>query len=121
MLRDGKYSVIFTATGEYRSIMVKTIRGDLGTKDVALMGKTILFYRKEGRGWQSFGFLRPDNSVAFFRKFSMQCSPAQLQAARKLIGVIAANPEGARRAFERLEPPEPKQKRLRLSRRGSVG
>lgn len=114
MLKDGRYCVIFTATGEYRTVMVKTVKGDLGEKDNALMGKTILFYRKQSGGWQSFGFLRPDNSVAFFRKFSAESTPEQLQAARKMIGVIAADPEGAKKTYRRLEPARPKQKRFNL-------
>jgi multidrug efflux pump subunit AcrB len=113
MIPDGRFTVLYPR-GEHRSIQVMRLeRGKLA-------GKTILFFKTIAGKWRSFAFLTDDNEVHFFLKFAAQCTPQQLESARKAVAEIAANPDKARRIYYRFEP-SARQLKLKIKREKTNG
>jgi hypothetical protein len=100
MVPDGHYAVRYST--QCRLLKLKTITGQLGKKDDALLGKRVLFYKSENR-WQRFAFLNDDNSVQFYHKYAVTCTPEQLESMRSMVAAIVKRPQHAQDLYIEIE------------------
>jgi hypothetical protein len=84
-LAPGFYTICYPS-GDYRTIRVKIV------KDGPLQGKVILSFKEMG-SYVGFGFLNPDGSVKFWKRFKQNNSEVRLQRIRLAIRIIVRAPE----------------------------
>jgi hypothetical protein len=100
MLPDGQYAVQ-TKSGDCRLFMLKTVNGKRGEADDGLFGRRILSYKKPN-GWQAFAFLNDNGSLQIYLRFLNESTPEQLDALRRAVDAIRADPQQAMELYRNL-------------------
>lgn len=90
-LADSHYAIVYS-TGDYRILRVNT------PSEGKLAGKRIICM-KEGNDFKGFGFLQPNDSVIFWKKFANGQPDYRLARIRRAVEIVAKNPKQAQMAF----------------------
>ncbi len=94
-ISDGRYTVVYVG-GAYRTLRFRAGRNDF-------VGKTIASFKQGIDDYVGFGFLQPDNTIRFWRRFEASNPPERLARIRRAVLTISCSPKAASQLFAMLE------------------